>query len=87
MAIVALSFVAFERRISSSVSVYAYIGHTFGQCWGIMAAWALLLTYIALTAGATAMTGNFLMTYLAEFGIRGPHLWIIPSLAGILIAY
>jgi amino acid transporter len=59
MVIGGLSFVAFERRIGSSGSVYAYIGHTFGQRWGFMAGRALLLTYITSMAGATALAGNF----------------------------
>jgi amino acid transporter len=41
MAIVGLSFVAYSRRIAHAGSVYAYVGHTFGQHCGFIAGWSI----------------------------------------------
>lgn len=86
MVIIGSSFVAFEKRVASSGSVYAYIGHTFGHRWGFIAGWALLLTYFTFMAGATALVGNFLMAFLAELGLRSGHLWLLLSFGGILLS-
>jgi hypothetical protein len=32
------------------------------------------------------MPGNFLMTFLSEFGIHATHLWLLPSLLSIVAA-
>lgn len=51
-----------------------------------MAGRALLLTYLTFSTGAAALVGNFLMAFLAEFGLRSDHLWLLLSLGGILLA-
>src|ERR1700736_3147447 len=60
MALVALSFVAFTRRVAHAGSAYAYISHTFGNRMGFIAGWSLLLTYLAFTTVLTSLVGTFL---------------------------
>jgi amino acid transporter len=62
LAIVALSFVSFGRRVPHAGSVYAYISQAFGQRWGFVAGWTLLLTYLTYAiinlAGTAAEAGD-----------------------------
>src|ERR1700688_3415713 len=59
MALVALSFMAFTRRVAHAGSAYAYISHTFGNRMGFVAGWSLLLTYLAFTTGLAGLVGSF----------------------------
>ena len=75
--IVGLSFVAFGRRVAHAGSAYAYVGSVLGARCGFVAGWALLLTYVALLAGSTALVGNFGAAGLRHGGVQGSHLWLI----------
>ena len=84
--IVALSFVAFGRRVAHVGSVYAYVGSVLGPPCGFVAGWVLLLTYATLLAGSTAMVGNFGAAALGHIGVEGRSLWLIIAVSGMLIA-
>jgi amino acid transporter len=84
--IVALSFVAFGRRVAHAGSVYAYVGSVLGSPSGFVAGWVLLLTYATLLAGATALVGNFGAAALGHVGVEGPSLWLIIAVLGVLLA-
>src|ERR1700754_1040419 len=74
--VMGLSFVAFSRRIANAGSVYAYIGAVLGSRRGFIAGWMLLLAYVAGTASATALVGNFAAATLGHVGIARPDLWL-----------
>ncbi|HEV7441571.1 MAG TPA: APC family permease [Steroidobacteraceae bacterium] len=82
MALIGLSFVAFSRRIASAGSAYAYVDAVFGQRWGFLAGWALLLAYVAFLASATALIGGFVAVGLNHLGLTQPWLWQPIALAG-----
>jgi amino acid transporter len=75
--IVGLSFVEFGRRVAHAGSVSAYVGSVFGSRSGFFAGWALLLAYVTLLAGATALVGNFGAAALGRAGVEWPHLWLM----------
>jgi amino acid transporter len=84
--LVALSFVAFGRQIAHAGSVYAYVGSVFGPRWGFVAGWALLLMYVTLLAGSTALAGNFGAAGLGHAGIAGPNIWLIVAIFSAFFA-
>ncbi len=86
MLIVALCFVAFERRIQGFGSVYSYIRHAFGDRWGYVAGWTLLLFYAGLAAGALGLAGNGVTVLLDDAGVRHPSLWLPVSVATLGLA-
>jgi amino acid transporter len=86
VALIGLSFVAFAHRVAHAGSVYAYISDVFGSRCGFVAGWMLLISYVAFTAGATALGGSFAAAALAHAGIETPDLWIPISVAGATIA-
>jgi amino acid transporter len=86
IAVVGLSFVAFGRRIAHAGSVYAYVGSIFGVRCGFVTGWALLLMYVTLLAGATALVGNFGAAGLGHAGIEGANLWLIIAVLAALFA-
>src|SRR6202167_4882336 len=55
MALIALSFMAFTRRVAHAGSAYAYIAHTFGRRMCFIAGWSLLLTYLGFASGQAAL--------------------------------
>jgi amino acid transporter len=75
--LVGLSFIAFGRRVAHAGSVYAYVGSVLGARFGFVAGWALLLMYVTLLAGSTALVGNFGAAALGHAKIEGPHLWFV----------
>jgi amino acid transporter len=85
--LVALSFIAFGRRLSHAGSAYAYISHTFGAPLGFVAGWALLLTYFGFATGCAALVGNFLATVLQRFGIDIGAAWIAVGVGAVLLAW
>jgi amino acid transporter len=84
--LVALSFVAFGRRIAHAGSVYAYVGSVFGSRCGFVAGWALLLMYVTLLAGSTALVGDFGAASLGHAGVEWPNLWLVVAVLGGLFA-
>lgn len=86
MVVLGFSFVAFEKRVSTPGSVYAYISHTFGAHAGFLAGWTLLLTYIGFMAGADALAGSFLALFCQALGFETAHLWILLSLGTLLLS-
>jgi amino acid transporter len=86
LAIVALSFVAFGRRIAHAGSAYAYITLEFGPRIGFLAGWALLLTYLAYGTGTAVLVGNFVDAALADYGIAINGLWLAAGGAAVLLA-
>jgi amino acid transporter len=84
--LVGLSFVVFGRRVAQAGSVFAYVGSVFGSRCGFVAGWALLLTYVTLLAGSTALVGNFGAAALGHAGVEGPHLWLVVAVSGAFFA-
>jgi amino acid transporter len=84
--IVGLSFVAWSRRVAHAGSAYGYITQAFGKSWGFMAGWTLLLTYLAYSAGTSALVGNFIEAAVRTSGFQAPSLWLSVSVVGILCA-
>ena len=70
MLIVALSFVAFSRRLPHAGSAYAYVAHAFGSRWGVLAGWTMLLTYLGFTSAMSALVADFVIAALAEIGVH-----------------
>ena len=64
------------RRIAHAGSVYAYVSQVFGVRSGFVVGWLLLLTYVAFTAGATALAGGFVAVGLARAGIGTLAPWL-----------
>lgn len=54
LAIVAVSFVSFSKRVTHAGSAYAYIGQTFGWHWGFVAGWTLSREFWKLFAQASS---------------------------------
>src|SRR5277367_2152829 len=69
MVLIALSFMAFTRRVAHAGSAYAYIAHTFGNRAGFVAGCALLLTYMGFATGLAALVGSFIAEALKGAGI------------------
>jgi amino acid transporter len=86
VALVALSFVAFGRRVADAGSAYAYVASVLGTRCGFVAGWSLLLMYATLLAGSTALVGNFGVAALGHLGIEGPNLWLTIAMLGALFA-
>jgi amino acid transporter len=84
--LVALSFVVFGRRIAHAGSVYAYVGSVFGSRCGFVAGWALLLMYVTLLAGSTALVGEFGAASLGHAGVECTNLWLVVATLGGLFA-
>ena len=87
MALVALSFVAFSRRVSHAGSAYAYVTFTFGSRAGFIAGWTLLLTYLGFTTAFAALVGNFTAAVLRRCGVDIGALWILVGAAAMLLAW
>jgi amino acid transporter len=76
MALVALSFIAFTRRVAHAGSAYAYISQTFGSRMGFVAGCALLLTYLGFSTALGALVGSFSSAALKRFGIDIGPWWL-----------
>src|SRR5271169_3117400 len=87
IALVALSFVAFTRRVAHAGSAYAYITHTFGSRAGFVAGWTLLLTYLGFATAFAGFVGSFAAAVLRRFGIEIGPLWILVGAASMLLAW
>lgn len=85
MAVIALSFVGFSRRIASAGSAYAYVESVFGPRLGFLAGWALLLAYLCFLISATGLVGGFLAVALDHLGIGTAWLWLAIALAAALL--
>jgi amino acid transporter len=86
MGFIALSFMAFTRRVAHAGSAYAYICHTFGNRWGFVAGWALLLTYLAFATGLSALVGSFTGAALSLMSIAIGRWWIAVSAASMVLS-
>jgi amino acid transporter len=87
MLLVALSFMAFTRRVSNAGSAYAYISHTFGSRTGFVAGWCLLLTYLGFATGQAALVGNFTAAALKGLSIDSGPLWIAVGVGAMALAW
>ena len=87
MLLVALSFVAFSRRITKAGSVTAFVGSVFGRRWGFLAGWTLLLTYCTYAAGSMAQVGIFAAAGLRHAGVRGVSLWPVIAITSGATAF
>jgi len=87
MVLVALSFIAFTRRVAHAGSAYAYISHTFGSRAGFIAGWSLLLTYVGFATGQAALVGNFTAAALKGLSIDLGGGWMLVGGAAILLAW
>ncbi|MFI4982528.1 MAG: APC family permease, partial [Nevskiales bacterium] len=87
MALVALSFIAFSRRVAHAGSAYAYITHTFGSRAGFIAGWTLLLTYLGFATGFAGLIGSFSAAILKRFGFDIGPWWIAVGTAAMLLAW
>jgi amino acid transporter len=86
MGIVGLSFVAFSRRTASAGSAYAYVRSAFGNRFGFLAGWGLLLSYLTFAAGTAALIGNFAVAALDLIGFHSALTWLWIGLGGVLVA-
>ncbi len=87
MLLVALSFIAFTRRVAHAGSAYAYISHTFGGRGGFIAGWCLLLTYLAFATSQAALVGSFAAAALQGCGIDIGVAWIAVGGGSLLVAW
>jgi amino acid transporter len=87
MALVALSFMAFTRRVAHAGSAYAYISHTFGNRMGFIAGWSLLLTYLAFTTGLAGLVGSFIAAALKGFSIDIGSWWTVIAAASMFLGW
>jgi amino acid transporter len=87
MALVALSFIAFTRRVAHAGSAYAYISQTFGSRMGFVAGCALLLTYLGFSTALSALVGSFTSAALKGFGIDIGPWWLAIGGASMLVAW
>lgn len=84
---VALSFMAFSRRVAHAGSAYAYITHTFGSRAGFVAGWTLLLTYLGFATGFAALVGSFTGAALKGFGIDIGSGWLGIGVLALVAAW
>ena len=87
MVLIALSFMAFTRRVSNAGSAYAYITHTFGSRAGFVAGWSLLLTYLAFATGQAALVGNFAAAALRGFSVDLGNGWIVVGIVAMALGW
>ncbi len=87
IALVALSFIAFTRRVAHAGSAYAYITHTFGSRVGFFAGWILLLAYLGFATGFAGLVGSFTATILRSFGLEIGAGWIAAGAASMVFAW
>jgi amino acid transporter len=87
IALVAVSFVAFTRRVAHAGSAYAYITHTFGSRAGFLAGWTLLLTYLGFASGFAGLVGSFGATVLRQAGFDVGRGWILIGVASMVLAW
>jgi amino acid transporter len=87
MALVALSFIAFTRRVAHAGSAYAYISQTFGTRMGFVAGCALLLTYLGFSTALAALVGNFTSAALKGFGVDIGPWWLAIGGGSMLLAW
>jgi amino acid transporter len=87
MALIALSFIAFSRRLAHAGSAYGYIEHTFGSRMGFAAGWTLLLTYVGFATGFAALVGSFTVAAFKGSMIDGEHSWLVIGGTSILLAW
>jgi len=83
--IVALSFVAFSRRIPHAGAAYAYVADAFGPWAGTVAGWTLMLAYFAFSSSEAALTANFIIATLGDIGLHA-EAFGLPIAAGAVIA-
>jgi amino acid transporter len=84
MIVVALSFVAFSRRQSHAGAAYAFVAHAFGAPMGVMAGWAMLLSYACYCMGLAVLVGTFTTAALACAGLHLERLSLPIAEAAIL---
>jgi amino acid transporter len=87
MVLIALSFMAFTRRVAHAGSAYAYIAHTFGNSAGFVAGCALLLTYLGFATSLGALVGSFVAAALKELGVDIGSWWIGIGVLSMLWAW
>ena len=87
MVLIALSFMAFTRRVAHAGSAYAYIAHTFGNSAGFVAGCALLLTYLGFATSLGALVGSFIAAALKGLGIDIGSWWIGIGVLSMLLAW
>lgn len=87
MTLLALSFVAFTRRVAHAGAAYAYVTHTFGTRAGFIAGWTLVLAYVGFATGFAGLIGSFTATLLGRFGIDIGRGWILAGVAAMVLAW
>src|ERR1700685_3467291 len=85
VALVAISFVAFTRRVAHAGSAYAYITHTFGRQAGFVAGWMLMLAYLCFGSGQAALVGTFAAAFLRRFDVDIGSLWVLVAGATLVL--
>ena len=79
MSFVAISFVKFNQYFSSAGSAYTFIEKSLGKRASAIGGWALLLAYIAFSAGCSAAFGSLFSSFILELsGISIP--WIVSAI-------
>lgn len=86
LGVVALSYVAFSRRIASAGSAYAYVLSTFGPKAGFLVGWSMLLAYVCFASGVAALAGDFVSSALGDYGIAAPWIWRAVAIVALVAA-
>ncbi len=82
--IVALSFVAFSRRIPHAGAAYAYVADAFGPWLGTVAGWTLMLVYFAFSSSEAALTASFVIAAFGEAGVHAEAFGLPIAAASVL---
>jgi amino acid transporter len=85
--LVALCIARFARESASPGSLYSYATSSLPLAVGSMAAWALLLAYVATGASVVGGFVHYANVVLGEFLGKAAPAWILAALAALLSAW
>jgi amino acid transporter len=84
--LVAYGFIRLTQHFNHAGSVYGFIGITLGPKLGVVAGWALLITYITYAACTITEAGLFPAHFLQSSGLWSGASWeLIAAIAGVLV--
>jgi amino acid transporter len=82
--LVAYGFIRLTQHFNHAGSVYGFIGITLGPRLGVVAGWALLITYTSYAACTITEAGLFPATFLRSSGLWSGAPWeLITAIAGV----
>ncbi|GEO26579.1 amino acid permease [Alicyclobacillus acidoterrestris] len=83
--LVSYAFIQFNRKFSSSGSVYAFTTVSLGPRMGFLSGWSLLFTYLVFTGASAAEIGAFMQSFLSFVGL--PVGWLPIALVSIVLIW